>query len=127
MIIHITIANNFVLPCLAPAKVLSIGTPSNDASVKTEAPKVISIGSSAPKAEETKPAKVESPKPAEKKSDSKPASRSATPKPTKKADEPAKPEEVANVEEDLEAVDDEVLEDLYGKEHLNVVFMGHVG
>ncbi|KAI8580212.1 hypothetical protein K450DRAFT_238694 [Umbelopsis ramanniana AG] len=115
----------------APAKVLSIGTPSNDASVKTEAPKVISIGSSAPKAEEANPAKVESPKPeapkpAEKKPDSKPASRSATPKPTKKAEEAAKPEEVANVEEDLEAVDDEVLEDLYGKEHLNVVFMGHV-
>jgi peptide chain release factor subunit 3 len=118
---------------LAPAKVLKLGTPSNDATVKAEAPKVISIGSPAPKAESPKPAaKVESPKPeppkvTEKKADSKPSSRSATPKPTKKAEEATKPEEKVNVEEDLEAVDDEVLEDLYGKEHLNVVFMGHVG
>ncbi|KAH8552207.1 P-loop containing nucleoside triphosphate hydrolase protein [Umbelopsis sp. PMI_123] len=116
----------------APAKVLKLGTPSNDATAKTEAPKVISIGSPAPKAESPKPAaKVESPKPepakvTEKKADSKPSSRSATPKPTKKAEEAIKPEEKVNVEEDLEAVDDEVLEDLYGKEHLNVVFMGHV-
>lgn len=36
-------------------------------------------------------------------------------------------EKVDAVKEELETVDDEVLQDLYGKEHLNIVFMGHVG
>jgi peptide chain release factor subunit 3 len=109
---------------------LKVGTPTNDAPAK-----VLSIGSkpAEPKVEVAQPAKVETPKPeppkvAEKKDDSKPTSRSSTPKPAaKKPDDAAKAEEKAAVEEDLEAVDDEVIEDLYGKEHLNVVFMGHVG
>lgn len=36
-------------------------------------------------------------------------------------------EKVDAVKEELETVDDEVVQDLYGKEHLNIVFMGHVG
>lgn len=114
---------------------MKLGTTSTDAPAKSDSPKVLSIGSkpaAEPKEEELKPAKIETPKPeapkiAEKKADSKPSSRSSTPKPTKKVEEAIKAEEKVDVEEDLEAVDDEVLEDLYGKEHLNVVFMGHVG
>lgn len=33
----------------------------------------------------------------------------------------------APVVPEVEDVDDEVVADLYGKEHINVVFMGHVG
>ena len=29
--------------------------------------------------------------------------------------------------EEAEVVDEQVIEDLYGKEHLNLVFIGHVG
>ncbi|KAG2177193.1 hypothetical protein INT43_007850, partial [Umbelopsis isabellina] len=131
----------------APAapRVLKLGTPSNDAP-KTEAPRVLKVGApaapaapaaaaaaaapqpaaakpEAPKAETPKP---EVPKVAEKKADSKPNSRPTTPKPTKNASDAATTDEKPDVDGDLETVDDEVLEDLYGKEHVNVVFMGHV-
>jgi peptide chain release factor subunit 3 len=87
------------------------------------APQPVATKAEVPKAETPKP---ETPKVAEKKADSKPNSRPITPKPTKNASEAATTEEKADVEADLETVDDEVLEDLYGKEHVNVVFMGHV-
>ncbi|ORZ24169.1 P-loop containing nucleoside triphosphate hydrolase protein [Absidia repens] len=52
-------------------------------------------------------------------------------KPTKKvAQQTANQEKTAaksdTVTEDLDTLDDDVVADLYGKEHLNVVFMGHV-
>ncbi|CAO3594177.1 unnamed protein product [Absidia cylindrospora] len=54
-------------------------------------------------------------------------------KPTKKVAQQAPPppqEKTAaksdTVTEDLDALDDDVVADMYGKEHLNVVFMGHV-
>lgn len=45
--------------------------------------------------------------------------------PKAKAPAAKKPEPIP--EPEVEDVDDEVVADLYGKEHLNVVFMGHVG
>jgi peptide chain release factor subunit 3 len=70
------------------------------APVAAEAPKPV-----APKAEAPKPkAKVEAPK------------AKATPPPVAVAQE-----------EEEEEIDDGVALDLFGKEHLNVVFMGHVG
>lgn len=65
------------------------------------------------KAPAPKPPVAEAPK-------SKPAAApSAKKAASKKASEP--------VQEVIEDVDDAVVADLYGKEHLNVVFMGHVG
>ncbi|CAO0796335.1 unnamed protein product [Mucor circinelloides] len=96
----------------APAPV----APAAAAAPAPAAPKVVKLPESkpaAPAAEAPKPA-AEAPKP-------KPAAPKpkATPAPApKKAPEP--------VQDDVEDVDDEVVADLYGKEHLNVVFMGHV-
>ncbi|KAI8097641.1 P-loop containing nucleoside triphosphate hydrolase protein [Halteromyces radiatus] len=55
---------------------------------------------------------------------SKPKSAAAT-KEARQAMEKAA-EKADAVAEDLNALDDEIVADLYGKEHLNVVFMGHV-
>lgn len=49
----------------------------------------------------------------------------AKPAPKKEAEKPAVTADA--VQEEISAVDDEIVFDLYGKEHLNVVFMGHVG
>lgn len=48
--------------------------------------------------------------------------KTASPAPKAKVAAPPKP-----VEPEVEDVDDVVVADLYGKEHINVVFMGHVG
>lgn len=69
------------------------------------------------------PAAESAPKPAA----SKPK---AAPKTNKKEAEKAveKAAEKSNaVNNDLQNVDDEIVQDMYGKEHLNIVFMGHVG
>lgn len=78
-----------------------------------------------PVKEEAKPepAAESAPKPAA----SKPK---AAPKTNKKEAEKAveKAAEKSNaVNNDLQNVDDEIVQDMYGKEHLNIVFMGHVG
>ncbi|CEG78960.1 Putative Eukaryotic peptide chain release factor GTP-binding subunit [Rhizopus microsporus] len=92
------------------------------------APKVVKLPEStpapAPKVEEPKKEapKAEAPKPKPAAAAPKPAASAAKPAaaaPAKKAPEPAP-------QEDEEEVDDEIAADLYGKEHLNVVFMGHV-
>ncbi|CEP10714.1 hypothetical protein [Parasitella parasitica] len=57
--------------------------------------------------------------------ESKPAA-SAAPAPKPKAAEPAKPKKAPEPAIIEDEVDEEVVADLYGKEHLNVVFMGHV-
>lgn len=98
----------FFLFCLAPAPV----APEN----AEEAPKVVET----PKKEEAPKAEV---KPAAAPAKPKPVKKEATEKPTAAA-AAAKADAVA---EDLDALDDEIVADLYGKEHLNVVFMGHVG
>lgn len=85
------------------------------------APKVVSLP------ETPKVVKLpEAPKPAAPKEAPKPAAAAApAPKEAPKPKAPVKkPEPVPEPEE--EEVDDEVAADLYGKEHLNVVFMGHV-
>lgn len=76
-----------------------------------------------PVKEEPKPAAESAPKPAAPKP-------KAAPKANKKEAEKAveKAAEKANaVSNDLQNVDDEIVQDMYGKEHLNIVFMGHVG
>ncbi|KAI8341454.1 P-loop containing nucleoside triphosphate hydrolase protein [Chlamydoabsidia padenii] len=70
------------------------------------------------KMEETQVKKEEPPK-----TESKPAK--STPSKTT-ATTTSKNQQPDAVTEDLEALDDEIIADLYGKEHLNVVFMGHV-
>ncbi|ORE08301.1 hypothetical protein BCV72DRAFT_91446 [Rhizopus microsporus var. microsporus] len=84
-------------------------------STPAPAPKVEEPKKEAPKAEapKPKPAAAAASKPAA------PAAKPAAAAPAKKAPEPAP-------QEDEEEVDDEIAADLYGKEHLNVVFMGHV-
>ncbi|CDH51705.1 eukaryotic polypeptide chain release factor 3 [Lichtheimia corymbifera JMRC:FSU:9682] len=75
-----------------------------------------------PVKEEPKPAAESAPKPAAPKP-------KAAPKANKKEAEKAveKAAEKANaVSNDLQNVDDEIVQDMYGKEHLNIVFMGHV-
>ncbi|KAI9270420.1 P-loop containing nucleoside triphosphate hydrolase protein [Phascolomyces articulosus] len=76
------------------------------------------------KEEAPKPKKEEAPKPkpavAKAPAPSKAAKKDAAQATEKAA---AKVEAVSN---DIEAVDDEIVQDLYGKEHLNIVFMGHV-
>jgi peptide chain release factor subunit 3 len=73
---------------------------------------------------------VVAPKPAPAAAPSKPAAapkKAESPAPKKaekKAEAPKKTESPAPVEEEI---DDEITADLFGKEHLNVVFMGHVG
>ncbi|CEI86072.1 Putative Eukaryotic release factor 3 [Rhizopus microsporus] len=84
-------------------------------STPAPAPKVEEPKKETPKAEapKPKPAAAAAPKPAT------PAAKPAAAAPAKKAPEPAP-------QEDEEEVDEEIAADLYGKEHLNVVFMGHV-
>ena len=77
------------------------------------------------KEEAPKPKKEEAPKP-------KPAAaKAATPSKTAKKDAAQAAEKAAakleEVNNDIQAVDDDIVQDLYGKEHLNIVFMGHVG
>ena len=83
-----------------------------------------------PVKEEAKPA----PKPAAAAEPAAPKPAASKPKPaskaTKKEAEKAveKAAEKSNaVSNDLQNVDDEIVQDMYGKEHLNIVFMGHVG
>lgn len=65
------------------------------------------------------------------KTESKPAPAAKAKLPKKEASTPPPPPtnttKADAVAEDLEALDDDIIADLYGKEHLNVVFMGHVG
>ncbi|KAG2226831.1 hypothetical protein INT45_005796 [Circinella minor] len=83
--------------------------------------------------EEVKPTPVEKeeapkPKPVEKEEapKPKPAPKAPTPSKTVKKDAAQAAAKLEEVNNDIEAVDDEIVQDLYGKEHLNIVFMGHV-
>jgi len=119
-----------------PAKVLKIGasTPSvKPAEKKENAP--------APKKDDTppKPAKEE-PKPAEPKEvkEKKPASNTPSKAPSQQTsrapsvngDETSTPAESrdadAVIKEQEEIVDESLVQDMYGKEHVNIVFIGHV-
>ncbi|SAL98092.1 hypothetical protein [Absidia glauca] len=58
-----------------------------------------------------------------------PAAKAKTPKKETSSVPPQQPTNATKtdaVAEDLEALDGDIIADLYGKEHLNVVFMGHV-
>ncbi|RUP15912.1 hypothetical protein BC936DRAFT_139568 [Jimgerdemannia flammicorona] len=96
--------------------------------------KVLKLSSDAPKPPSPAPEKKsEAAASAPKKADSKPGSRPETPAGKKKdvaTSSPAPGEETSTdqgyVNAEISAVDEEILTDLYGKEHLNVVFMGHV-
>jgi peptide chain release factor subunit 3 len=119
-----------------PAKVLKIGSsaaPTKPAEKKENAP--------APKKEDTlaKPAKEE-PKPAEPKDvkEKKPASNTPSKAPSQQTsrapsvngDEPASTAESreadAVIKEQEEELDESLVQDMYGKEHVNIVFIGHV-
>ncbi|KAI8878977.1 hypothetical protein K501DRAFT_297315 [Backusella circina FSU 941] len=94
------------------------------------APKVVKLPESKPSGKFTKIVVAPKPVPAAA-APSKPAAapkkaESPAPKkaePAKKVDTPKKVDSPAPVEDEI---DDEVAADLFGKEHLNVVFMGHV-
>ncbi|ORX52454.1 hypothetical protein DM01DRAFT_1408321 [Hesseltinella vesiculosa] len=112
-----------------PAKVISIGGSKPAAAPKDEAPKDEALKAEAPKTEtpkaptpvpKTEAPKVDSPKPVL------PPKDAAKPTPAKDSKPAAAKPEVNAVHEDLNAVDDEIVAELFGKEHLNVVFMGHV-
>ena len=119
-----------------PAKVLKIGSstaPVKPAEKKENAP--------APKKDDTppKPAKEE-PKPAEPKEvkEKKPASNTPSKAPSQQTsrapsvngDETSTPAESrdadAVIKEQEEIVDESLVQDMYGKEHVNIVFIGHV-
>ncbi|KAH7629919.1 P-loop containing nucleoside triphosphate hydrolase protein [Sordaria sp. MPI-SDFR-AT-0083] len=130
----------------APAKVLSIG---GDA--PKPAAKVLSIGGTAPKKEEPKKeepkkdaakkegtaeaaAKVAAIKAVEK-SDSAAASGKTSPAPSSGRASPSTANSGSKVVRDVDAVekeiqtadvDDETLKEIYGKEHMNIIFIGHV-
>ncbi|KAI4151822.1 MAG: hypothetical protein LQ340_003266 [Diploschistes diacapsis] len=118
------------------AKVLSIG----DTGTTAPKPKVLSIGdtgSTAKKAEKAPSAddgaKVAAAKAIEKtgevttetngKVSSSPSSGKSSPTP---AESRAQREADAVAKEQAAAVDEEILEEVYGKEHVNVIFIGHV-
>ncbi|KAK3402183.1 eukaryotic peptide chain release factor GTP-binding subunit [Sordaria brevicollis] len=133
----------------APAKVLSIG---GDAKPVT---KVLSIGNTAPKKEEAKkeePKKEETKKEAAKKentaeaaakvaatkavekSESGAASGKTSPAPSSGRASPSAANSGNKVVRDADAVekeqsadvDEETLKEIYGKEHMNIIFIGHV-
>lgn len=131
------------------AKVLSIGNP---APAKDEAPKakVLSIGNPAPakeepKTEETKKQeaknegtaqaaqKVAAAKAVEK-TDSQAASGKTSPAPSSGRSSPSRAAAAKAAARDADAVekeqsadvDDETLKEVYGKEHVNIIFIGHV-
>ncbi|KAG1051487.1 hypothetical protein G6F43_006304 [Rhizopus delemar] len=97
------------LPESTPAPAPKAEAPKDEAP-KAEAPKAEAPKAEAPKAEAPKAEKTEAPK-----AKAKAAAAAAAPK---KAAEPVVQEE--------DEIDEEVAADLFGKEHLNVVFMGHV-
>ncbi|KAK7207971.1 P-loop containing nucleoside triphosphate hydrolase protein [Myxozyma melibiosi] len=111
------------------AKVLTIGGSSDPkpepAAAKEAAPKETvakeAVKEAAPKAETAAPAAA----PAE----AAPA-KEATPKAAKEAstDKEEKEKDLRAIEvvDDSHKIDDETIEDLYGKEHLSIIFMGHV-
>ncbi|CAO3631672.1 unnamed protein product [Mucor fragilis] len=110
----------------AKAFVPSFGAP---AAAAAPAPAPVAPAAAAPapvapkvvKLPESKPAAPAAPKPAAEA----PKPKAAAPKP--KAAPAAAPKKAPEpVQDEVEDVDDEVVADLYGKEHLNVVFMGHV-
>ncbi|KAL1915339.1 uncharacterized protein VTP21DRAFT_6797 [Calcarisporiella thermophila] len=96
----------------APAKVLKIGAPSEPPAPKTEKPPE-------PEAAKPEPTKTNEPKSEPTKADE-PKSAPPPKQPTETASAPT-----AAAEED-EEVDEELLKEMYGKEHVNIVFMGHV-
>ncbi|GAN00657.1 eukaryotic polypeptide chain release factor 3 [Mucor ambiguus] len=111
----------------AKAFVPSFGAPAAAAAAPAPAPVAPAAPAPAPaapkvvKLPESKPAAPAAPKPAAEAPKPKPAApkpKAAPAAAPKKAPEP--------VQDEVEDVDDEVVADLYGKEHLNVVFMGHV-
>ena len=105
-----------------------------------KAPKVLNIGVPTPSAPASKPdasaeegAKTAATKAIEKteKSSSTPGQSSPSPSsgrssPSAGEKRDAKREADAVAKEQAEAVDEEVLEEIYGKEHVNVIFIGHV-
>ncbi|BFZ59597.1 translation termination factor GTPase eRF3 [Saitoella coloradoensis] len=130
-----------------PAKTVSLGGPAKTVSLGGGGAKAVSIGASADAA---KPAEVKEVK----KVEAKVATPPASPKPAAaEVAAAATPEKAAAVEKSEakisranekreaaaekreadaiakaqeEEVDDEIVNDMYGKEHINVVFMGHV-
>ncbi|CAO3647378.1 unnamed protein product [Cunninghamella blakesleeana] len=118
----------------APARVLKIGETkpaANNETTTTSAPVEIKATPKVEQPKEEQPKeeqpKEEQPKEEQPKEESKPS----TPKPKvvkKEAQEAIEKaaQKVDAVAEDINALDDEIVADLYGKEHLNVVFMGHV-
>ncbi|KAI9307525.1 P-loop containing nucleoside triphosphate hydrolase protein [Cunninghamella echinulata] len=114
----------------APARVLKIGETKPAANTESATTSVPVEAKATPKVEQPKDEqpKDEQPKAAEQpKEEPKPS----TPKPKtvkKEAQEAIEKaaEKADVVAEDINALDDEIVADLYGKEHLNVVFMGHV-
>ncbi|KAI8344076.1 P-loop containing nucleoside triphosphate hydrolase protein [Chlamydoabsidia padenii] len=106
----------------APARVLKLtkNEPVSEApkeEIKKETPKT---ETPSPESKPTAPPAA-APKPKAPKKEAQPAS--AKPAAAAAAAAAAKADAVA---EDLDALDDELVVDMYGKEHLNVVFMGHV-
>jgi peptide chain release factor subunit 3 len=121
------------------AKVLSIG---GDPPKPKAAPKVLSIGVPAPPKDEDKKeagaeagAKASAAKAIEKTGETtKPSSGKTSPTPSSGRSSPTRAAKAAAEKRDADAValeqsadvDDETLKEIYGKEHVNVIFIGHV-
>ena len=121
------------------AKILSIGS----TGAAAPASKVLSVEDTGatPKKQKDGPSAAESPRPAEKAADKKAlaeasqvkeTSSKATTQPLTGKSSPAPAEAQASRKVDVvekeqaEDVDDEVLAEVYGKEHVNIIFIGHV-
>lgn len=117
-------------PPTGPAKVLKIGgsaAPPKPVEKKDTPQKETQSVPKATPAQEPKPVVAE-PKEAtkEKKSASKPPSGQTSAAPSVNGDESESRDADAVVKEQEEELDESLVQDMYGKEHVNVVFIGHV-
>lgn len=117
-------SNDERVPCLS----ISLTTICASSSCNSAPAKVLVIGSTAAPDKKAEPAAAAALK---KGGDSKPPSRPETPAGKRKEAAPASTDdpttEAMDLHMEINAIDEEIVTDLYGKEHLNVVFMGHVG
>ncbi|WBW74742.1 cytoplasmic translation release factor class II, GTPase eRF3 [Schizosaccharomyces osmophilus] len=119
-------------PALPKGKVLSLGASSG--AQKPGKPVSISLGGAKPAASTTKEDTPEkpteaapAPAPAPQKAEAKKPAETSAPAPAKQASDKKQAPAVTESSTEAETtVDREVLQEMYGKEHVNIVFIGHV-
>ncbi|KAK9240683.1 P-loop containing nucleoside triphosphate hydrolase protein [Lipomyces kononenkoae] len=107
-----------------PAKPAPVSESSSDA----EKPKAAETKSEVPPAKEESNGDVNGEPKAEAKAESKEEAKKETGKGTQSSSTTSEDKDLRAIQivDDSDKIDDEVVEDLYGKEHLSIIFMGHV-